>query len=130
MVPLSKNIEDQGNAVWHNSEVVNGKFWLENPGYLLSIPPRVSKYADISEDALLQCHVDIAGRDGVGFFNGCLTTIGDFTALAFAETLPERIAVLSYLTEVYIVIDGKIKLTVFASILLVSRQVTDSLHRR
>jgi hypothetical protein len=63
MTPKFKNVEAPDDAIWHNSEVVNSKFWLGNPGYLLSIPPRISKYAEVSEDALLQCHIDIAGRD-------------------------------------------------------------------
>jgi hypothetical protein len=63
-------------------------------------------------------------RDGVGFMDGCLSPIGDFAALSFAEALPERIAVLSYLTEVYIVIDGKGRLIPF--IVIQNNRITDS----
>ncbi|EQL03587.1 Terpenoid synthase [Ophiocordyceps sinensis CO18] len=84
---------------WFHSERLDENLWRDDPRYLFCIPPRISKYATTADDAAIQCQIDIAGIKNIGFFDGSLSTIGGFTALVHPETLPERVAAVSYLTE-------------------------------
>ena len=68
------------------------------------MPPRISKNAEIIDDACIQCAIDVMGKSSFNkenstTFDGMLARGSNFVATAYAETDPERSAVLVYLHE-------------------------------
>ena len=86
-----------------HSVVTDRKHWADNPDFFFAtIPPRTSKYADAS----VQCQIDVFGKDNIGIIGGCLAPGGNFGALIYGESLPDRIVVLVYLTEILSFYEG------------------------
>jgi hypothetical protein len=87
--------------------MVDRKFWADNPDYFFaSLSPWISRYAQRADDASIQNQIDIVGRDHIGKMPGCLACAGNFAAVNYADTLPDRIAILAYLTEIMSFYDG------------------------
>lgn len=90
-----------------HSVVLDRKVWEGNPQYFFkTIPPRISKYAQRADDACIQTQIDVFGKDNVGIITGSLASSGNFAALIYAESLPDRVAVLAYLNEILSFYEG------------------------
>ncbi|KAJ5455794.1 uncharacterized protein N7458_004058 [Penicillium daleae] len=84
---------------WLHSEVLDRSLWADNPEYLLTIPPRISKYNERSDDASIQLQIDVAGKENVGVVDGAITSVGSLAALMYPDCLPDRMAATSYVLE-------------------------------
>ncbi|CEN60522.1 hypothetical protein ASPCAL02958 [Aspergillus calidoustus] len=68
--------------------------------YISRFQPRVSKYVAISQEACIECQIDLFGTGSIGKVVGGLSAhTADFTALCAPEALPERIGLCSYFIE-------------------------------
>lgn len=75
--------------------------WENDPIYFFKvIPPYISKYAQRADDASFQAQIDVFGKDNVGAMPGALGPRGNFASLTFAESFPDRVAMLAYTNEV------------------------------
>ncbi|KAE8389478.1 isoprenoid synthase domain-containing protein [Aspergillus alliaceus] len=75
--------------------------------YISRFQPRVSKYVAISNEACIECHIDLFGTGSIGKVVGGMNAhTADFTALCGPEALPERIGVCSYFIEYAFVHDN------------------------
>lgn len=92
---------------WLHSEVLDRSLWADNPEYLLTTPPRISKYNERSDDASIQLQIDVAGKENVGVVDGAITRVGNLTALAYPDCLPDRMAAASYVMETVFIWDGR-----------------------
>jgi hypothetical protein len=76
--------------------------------YISRFQPRVSKHVAVSQDACIECHIDLFGMDKIGKVAGGMNAhTADFTALCAPEALPERIGLCSYFIEYAFVHDGE-----------------------
>jgi hypothetical protein len=90
----------------HSVEVEAEK-WKGNPEYLFkSIAPRISKTAVAADDASIQAQIDVFGLSDVGMITGSLASAGNFAAVTFAESKPDRLPIVAYLTEMLSFYDG------------------------
>lgn len=95
-----------------HSELLDRRWWADNPSYVIRIPPRINKYSQRADDATIQFHIDAVGKDNVGAVDGSLTVSGNMNALLYPECLPDRMAAVAYLTESVFFWDGKV--TIFS----------------
>ncbi|KAH8627052.1 hypothetical protein IG631_19070 [Alternaria alternata] len=74
--------------------------YIDDPEYFCRFHPRVHKETQASDDATVQCQIDVFGRANVGFVKGCLSLrSGGWTSLTYPYCLPERLALVSYINE-------------------------------
>ncbi|KAL2858792.1 isoprenoid synthase domain-containing protein [Aspergillus pseudodeflectus] len=90
---------------WQHSVPLDRKYWADNPNYLTTIPPRISKYAQVSDDALIQLHIDMVGKRNIGVADGLLCRIGNFASVVYAEAPPEMVALIAYANEIAVFYD-------------------------
>ena len=84
-----------------HSVMLDCKLWKDDPIYFFKTrPPYISKYAQRADDASIQAQIDVFGKDDVGAMPGALGPRGNFAAVTFAESFPDRVAMLAYLNEV------------------------------
>ncbi|EIT78089.1 isoprenoid synthase domain-containing protein [Aspergillus flavus] len=84
-----------------HSVMLDCKLWKDDPIYFFkTLPPYISKYAQRADDASIQAQIDVFGKDDVGAMPGALGPRGNFAAVTFAESFPDRVAMLAYLNEV------------------------------
>ncbi|KAJ5160938.1 isoprenoid synthase domain-containing protein [Penicillium canariense] len=84
-----------------HSVMLDRKLWENDPIYFFQVlPPHISKYAQRADDASIQAQIDVFGKDNVGAMPGALGPRGNFAAVTFAESFPDRVAMLAYLNEV------------------------------
>lgn len=102
------------NERWKHSVPLDPKYWTNNPRYPCTIPPRISKYAQTSDDSLIQLHIDIVGKENIGVADGCLCRIGSFVSVAYAEAPPEMVAILGYCSEITVLYDGESFITIIS----------------
>jgi hypothetical protein len=109
-----------------HSVVTDRRHWADNPDYFFaSIPPRTSKYAVQADDASIQCQIDVFGKDHIGIIGGSLAPGGNFGALIYGESLPDRIAVLTYLTEMLSFYEGIVFSTLGRRTVISGQLLTD-----
>lgn len=90
-----------------HSELLDRSVWTDNPSYLMTIPPRITKYKQRADDAIIQFHIDAVGKDNIGAVDGGMGRYGSISALVFPECLPDRVAPLAYLMETVFFWDGR-----------------------
>ena len=83
--------------------------YIDDPEYFCRFHPRVHKETQASDDATVQCQIDVFGRANVGFVKGCLSLrSGGWTSLTYPYCLPERLALVSYINEVAFFQNGRL----------------------
>ncbi|KAI9926046.1 hypothetical protein MW887_004505 [Aspergillus wentii] len=81
------------------SQILSPPLWANNASYLSTIPPRLSKYARLADDATIQFHLDTVGVDNIGIVDGNLTPCGNLAAMMYPDALPDRLGVVAYMLE-------------------------------
>lgn len=52
-----------------------------------------------ADDACIQAQIDVFGKDHVGIVQGSLAPSGNFAAVIYPESLPDRLPIVAYLNE-------------------------------
>ena len=108
-----------------HSVELDRKFWAANPDFFFnSLPPRLSKYAVRADDACIQAQIDVFGKDHVGILPGSLAPSGNFAAVIYAESLPDRLPIVAYLNELLSFYEGMAFLILFRLARRLGRSLT------
>ncbi|KAI9146799.1 Cytochrome P450 monooxygenase TRI4 [Paramyrothecium foliicola] len=96
---INSNMSSLEESLVHSAEIPAEK-WKSNAEYLFkTIAPRISHYERNADDACIQAQIDVFGKDHVGMITGSLASAGNFGAVVFAQSTPERLPIVAYLTE-------------------------------
>jgi ophiobolin F synthase len=76
-----------------------------------TLPVRISKYADIADEAMNRCLQDWGKHindDREKLSKTTFSEHGNFNAFVFAEAMPERLGLVSYVNDLAFLDDGKV----------------------
>jgi hypothetical protein len=109
MRPISSLVTEQvGDSYRRYSMPVSPGLYAQNPEYFSFFQPRVHRNAQISDDASVQCQIDLVGKENMGKIIGNMNThSGGWISVCHPYCLPERIALVSYVNEAAYVHDGR-----------------------
>lgn len=82
---------------------------VKKTGCFTTLPVRINNRDDLANEASLRVLRDWAEHTGVTELNMTrvsLSAVGSFCSLVYPETLPERLDSISYLTDLFFLIDG------------------------
>ncbi|PHH67214.1 hypothetical protein CDD81_2983 [Ophiocordyceps australis] len=85
---------------------VSQKLYCNNPDYFCVFKPKIHRDAHLSDNAILQCQMDIFGPRHMGKSTACINTrIGNYVSLVYPHCLRERLPVVAYLAEAGFILD-------------------------
>lgn len=93
--------------MWKYSTVIDPKT-VEQTGCFTTLPVRINKRDDIANAASSRVLKDWAEHTGnhVDSNRVSFSPVGSFCSLIYCETIPERLDSISYLTDLFFLIDG------------------------